>query len=90
MEIDLKIFIIKVIKSSPEIFKHREVASLVHQELIEIMKKVIIHLMKEIIIKKVLITEVTNIVTKLEDNKVIQGKKIIITKINQITTDLEI
>ena len=90
MEIDLIIIIIKVIKNTPEISKHREEVSLGHQELIEIMKKVIIHLMKEIIIRKVLITEVTNIVTELVETKVILGRKIIITKKDKIIKNLEI
>ena len=90
MEIDLIIIIIKVIKSTPETYKLREVANLGHLELIEITKKVIIRLMKEIIIiRKVLTTEVTNIAPELVDNRVILGKKIIITKIDKIT-DLEI
>jgi hypothetical protein len=87
MEIDLIIIIIKVIKSTPETFKLREVANLGHLELIEITKKVIIRLMKEIIIRKVLITEVTNIATELADTRVILGKKIIVTKIDKIITN---
>ena len=55
-----------------------------------IMKMEIIHLMKEIIIRKVLITEVTNIATELAVTKVILGRKIIITKIDKIITNLEI
>lgn len=91
MEIGLIIIIIKVIKSTPETFKHREVASLDHQELIEIFKrKATFHLMKEIIIRKVLTTEVTNIATELVHSKIILGRKIIITKIDQMFTNLEI
>jgi hypothetical protein len=88
----LIIIIIKaVIKSTPEIiFRHKEVASLVHQELIEITKKAIIHLMKEII-KVLLIREVvTNIVAESVDLRVILGRKLIITKKDQIITNLEI
>ena len=90
MEIGPIIIIIKVIKNTQEISKHKEEASLGHQELIEIMKMEIIHLMKEIIIRKVLITEVTNIATELAVTKVILGRKIIITKIDKIITNLEI
>lgn len=87
MEIGPIIIIIKVIKNTQEISKHKEEASLGHQELIEIMKMEIIHLMKEIIIRKVLITEVTNIATELADTRVILGKKIIVTKIDKIITN---
>lgn len=95
MEIGLIIIIIKVIKSTKGIWVVQEVESLVHQELIVIMRKelLIFHLMKEIIIRKVLITEVTNIEAELVVTKVILGKEIIITKVtidNLIITNLEI
>ena len=95
MEIGLIIIIIKVIKSTKEIWVVQEVESLVHQELIVIMRKelLIFLLMKEIIIRKVLITEVTNIEAELVVNKVILGKEIIITKVTidkLIITNLEI
>lgn len=89
MEIGLIIIIIKVIKSILEIFKRREVVSLGRQELIEIIKKIIFRMMKEIIIRKVLITEVTNIATELVGTRVILGRKIIVTKIDKIITNLD-